>query len=175
MISRHCRAAAVKYAAGDGASGDDHEARAAQHDVMAMHHRQLAAVHRAHDAGRNAAAGHQEAPHAAGVAAAAHGGRIRRASGGSVSVVAAREADPHNKFKGRFVTDKSGGIVRVEEEYGEQQGSFVAVDYALGSAAAAAASGVVLACNSMGVDAPSDVDGNENSGSGSSWWCGVCL
>jgi hypothetical protein len=174
----------VKYAAGDGASGDDHEARAEQHDVMAMHHRQLAAVHRAHDAGRNAAAGHQEcnaaaghqeAPDAAGVATAAHGGRIRSASGGSASVVAAREADPHNKFKGRFVTDKSGGIVRVEEAYGEQQGSFVAVDYALGSAAAAAASGVVLACNSMGVDAPSDVDGNENSGSGSSWWCGVCL
>lgn len=169
----------MKYAAGDGASGDDHEARAAQHDVMAMHHRQLAAVHRAHDAGRNAAASHQEALQV-DCDAAAHGGRIRRASGGSASagsasVVAAREADPHNKFKGRFVTDKSGAIVRVEEEYGEQQESFVAVDYALGSAAAAAASGVVLACNSMGVDAPSDVSGNENSGSGSSWWCGVCL
>lgn len=53
--------------------------------------------------------------------------------------------------------------------------TFSQVDYAMGSAAAAAASGVVLACNGMTDDAPPDVPGNENSSSGSSWWCGGCL
>ena len=167
------KAAAAKYAAGDGASGDDHEARAAQHDVQAMHHRQLAAALRA-------GAASQGAQRADAQAAGVSGDRMRRASGGGGGgegggggaaaggrAGAAGEADPHNKFKGRYVTDKRGSIVRAEES--------VAADYAMGAVAAAAASGVALACNGMVDDAPPDVAGNENSSSGSSWWCGGCL
>ena len=98
---------------------------------------------------------------------------MRRASGGRSAT--AREADPHNKFKGSYLTDKSGGIVRAEGKARELEGVSVAVDYAMGSAAAAAASGVVLASNGMADDVPCDVPGNENSVRGSSWWCGVCL
>jgi hypothetical protein len=79
--------------------------------------------------------------------------------GGAVS---AEEADPHNKFKGRFVTDKCGAIVRVEEDSVGRGRSPVAADYALGAAAA----GVALASNNMAEDVPPDVAGNENSSSG---------
>ncbi len=72
------------------------------------------------------------------------------------------EADPHNKFKGRFVTDKCGAIVRVEEDSCRREEPPVAADYAIGAAAA----GVVLASNSMADDVPPDVAGNENSTSG---------
>jgi hypothetical protein len=160
------KAAAAKYAAGDGASGDDHEARAAQHEVQATHHRQLAAALRA-------GAASQAVRHADVQAAGGSGDKMRRASGGRAG--AAGEADPHNKFKGRYVTDKRGSIVRAEERARELEGATVAADYAMGSAAAAAASGVVLACNGMADDAPPDAPGNENSASGGGWWCGGCL
>jgi hypothetical protein len=164
------KAAAVKYAAGDGASGDDHEARAVHHDVMAVHHRRLAQLLREGSAtqGEDALA---EVLQAEGTGAA-RGGRIRRVM--EDSTAAAAEADPHNKFKGKFVTDKSGCIVRAEEPAGCGGQRGVAVDDAIGAAAMAVA-GVGLASNGMSDDAPGDVAGNEKDVDGASWWCRVCL
>lgn len=167
------KAAAVKYAAGDSASGDDHESRAVHHDMLANHHRQLAAVHRAQSL-RQRSACDAEPEEEAGTGVPAQVGRTRRASGGGAAA-AAKEADPHNKFRGRFVTDKNGAIVRAEEMDTEQDERAVAADFAIGAAAAAVASGVGLACNGMASDAPADVDGNENSAPATSWWCGVCF
>ena len=167
------KAAAVKYAAGDGASGDDHEARAVHHDMQAIHHRQLAAIHRNQAAELKTHRAVEEMEGGVGTGGSAQV-RTRRASGGAAA--AAKEADPHNQFRGRFVTDKSGAVVRAEESSTGREESTVAADYAMGMAAAAAASGVGLACNGMANDAPGDVEGNENSAClGGSWWCGVCL
>ncbi len=170
------KAAAVKYAAGDSASGDDHEARAVHHDMLAIHHKQLAAIHRAQTAEQTKACGAElEEIAERGAAARVVSTRIspRRASDGGVAV--AEEADPHNKFRGRFITDKSGAIVRAEEISIGCGDHAVTADFAIGAAAAAAASGVGLACNGMTNNAPADVEGNENSASSTSWWCGVCL
>jgi len=102
------------------------------------------------------------------------GGRIRRASGGGEG--GRVEADPHNKFKGKFVTSKHGAIVRAEDEGVQCDAGAVAVDYALGAAAAAVVSGGAVASNAMMEDAaPRDAAGNENETAVSSWWCGVCL
>jgi hypothetical protein len=164
------KAAAVKYAAGDGASGDDHEARAAHHDLMAMHHRRLAEVHRTGGAvqGADALADVLQAEGRG----AARGGRTRRVMEGNAA--AAAEADPHNKFKGRFVTDKSGCVVRAEEAAGGGEQRCVAADDAM-SAAAAAVAGVGLASNCMAEDGPGAVAKNEEEVAGASWWCRVCL
>lgn len=74
------------------------------------------------------------------------------------------------------MTDKSGAVVRAEESCAGREEHGVAADYAMGMAAAAAASGVGLACSGMANDAPGDVEGNQNSAClGGSWWCRVCL
>lgn len=189
------KAAAVKYAAGDGASGDDHEARAAQHEVQAPTPTltkpfSVRNLWHADDGFAPPAVGGSSQEWRCRGRGLSQRGCEPRGREGSVwrqdatgvrcnticvtrfrfsfysftggGAVSAEEADPHNKFKGRFVTDKCGAIVRVEEDSCRREESPVAADYAIGAAAA----GVVLASNSMADDVPPDVAGNENSTSG---------